>query len=64
MRLFLRPTTQKQTATSLAQPATVNRPAPTRLKRVLWFVALWCAGVAAAMLLALPFRLLMQAAMH
>jgi len=31
---------------------------------VLWFVALWCAGVAGAMLLALPFRLLMHAAMR
>jgi hypothetical protein len=34
------------------------------LKRVLWFIALWCAGVAGAMLLALPFKLLVQAAMH
>jgi hypothetical protein len=31
---------------------------------VSWFVALWCVGVAGAMLLALPFRLLMQAAMR
>jgi hypothetical protein len=31
---------------------------------VLWFIALWCVGVAGAMLLALPFRLLMQAAMR
>ncbi|MGF6642751.1 hypothetical protein [Paraburkholderia sp. GAS82] len=64
MRLSWPPTTQKQTASSLVQPGTAKRPAPTRLKRVLWFVALWCAGVAGAMLLALPFRLLMQAAMR
>jgi hypothetical protein len=38
--------------------------APSRLKRVFWFVTLWCAGVAGAMLLALPFRLLMKACMN
>jgi hypothetical protein len=31
---------------------------------VLWFVGLWCVGVTGAILLALPFRLLMLAAMH
>jgi hypothetical protein len=46
------------------QPAAVNQPAHARLRRVSWFVALWCLGVAGAMLLALPFRLLMQAAMR
>lgn len=35
-----------------------------RLKSTLWFVALWCVGVAGAMLLALPFKLLIQAAAH
>jgi hypothetical protein len=34
------------------------------LRKVLWFVALWCVGVGGAMLLALPFRLLIAAAMH
>ncbi|WP_144157447.1 DUF2474 family protein [Paraburkholderia sp. BCC1885] len=34
------------------------------LRRAGWFVALWCAGVAGALLLALPFRLLMHAAMR
>jgi hypothetical protein len=33
-----------------------------RLKSVLWFIALWCVGVGGAMLLALPFKLLIQAA--
>lgn len=32
-----------------------------RLSRVGWFVALWLAGVGGAMLLAMPFRLLIQA---
>jgi hypothetical protein len=32
------------------------------LNRTLWFIALWCVGVAGAMLLALPFKLLIQAA--
>ena len=64
MRLSRLPSAQTQTASSLAQPGAANQHAPTRLKRVLWFAALWCAGVAGAMLLALPFRLLMQAAMH
>jgi hypothetical protein len=33
-----------------------------RLKSMLWFAALWCVGVGGAMLLALPFKLLIQAA--
>lgn len=32
--------------------------------RALWFVLLWCAGVGGAVLLALPFRLMVQAAIH
>ena len=36
----------------------------SRLKSTLWFVALWCVGVGGAMLLALPFKLLIQAAAH
>ncbi|WP_438392206.1 hypothetical protein [Caballeronia sp. DA-9] len=32
------------------------------LKSTLWFIALWCVGVGGAMLLALPFKLLIQAA--
>jgi hypothetical protein len=38
-----------------------------RVKQVVWFVALWGAGVGGAMLLALPFRLLIKfgaASMH
>ena len=35
-----------------------------RLKSVVWFVALWCCGVGGAMLLALPFRLMIHAAMR
>jgi hypothetical protein len=31
-----------------------------RLRRLFWFVALWGVGVAGAMLLALPFRLLIR----
>ena len=64
MRLSWLSTTRKQTAAGLAQRRAAKRHADSRLKRVLWFVALWCAGVAGAMLLALPFRLLMQAAMR
>jgi hypothetical protein len=71
MRLPWLSTTRKQPASS-PHSAAANGSAHTRLrsglkrglKRLLWFVALWCAGVAGAMLLALPFRLLMQAAMH
>ncbi|WP_213779602.1 hypothetical protein [Caballeronia sp. dw_276] len=32
------------------------------LKRTLWFIALWCVGVGGALLLALPFKLLIQMA--
>lgn len=46
----------------------ITEPQPTvrvsRLKNVLWFVALWCGGVGGAMLLALPFKLMIRAAMH
>jgi hypothetical protein len=34
----------------------------TKVKRVAWFVALWFGGVGGAMLLALPFKLLIRAA--
>jgi hypothetical protein len=65
MRLSWLSSTRKQPAAGLVQTGTTaKRYADSRLKRVLWFVALWCAGVAGAMLLALPFRLLMRAAMH
>lgn len=67
MRLSWRstPHTSNTSATQQRQAeAAAAQPAHGRLKRVLWFVALWCVGVAGAMLLALPFRLLMQAAMH
>lgn len=33
-------------------------------KRMLWFVALWCAGFVGALLLALPFKLLVHAVTH
>ncbi|CAN7613358.1 MULTISPECIES: hypothetical protein [unclassified Caballeronia] len=39
-----------------------DRRGSSRLKSTLWFVALWCVGVGGAMLLALPFKLLIQAA--
>lgn len=42
----------------------VERRKGTRLKSLLWFVALWCVGVGAAMLLALPFKLLIQLGAH
>jgi hypothetical protein len=66
MRLSWRstPHTSNTSATQQPQADAAAQPAHGRLKRVLWFVALWCVGVAGAMLLALPFRLLMQAAMH
>jgi hypothetical protein len=41
-----------------------DRRRASRLKSTLWFVALWCVGVGGAMLLALPFKLLIQAATH
>jgi len=34
------------------------------LRRAAWFVALWCGGVAGALVLAEPFRLLVHSAMH
>jgi hypothetical protein len=39
-----------------------NRRKGRRFRSMLWFVALWCVGVGGAMLLALPFKLLIQAA--
>jgi hypothetical protein len=42
--------------------AGTKRRKGARLKSTLWFVALWCLGVGGAMLLALPFKLLIQAA--
>ncbi|WP_181969760.1 hypothetical protein [Paraburkholderia sp. DHOC27] len=33
-------------------------------KRMMWFVILWLVGFAGTMLLALPFHLLVAAAMH
>ena len=41
-----------------------NRRRISRLKSTLWFVALWCVGVGGAMLLALPFKLLIQMGTH
>jgi len=35
-----------------------------RLRRAFWFVALWCIGVGGALLLALPFEVLMHMAMR
>ncbi|WP_244816251.1 hypothetical protein [Caballeronia sp. Lep1P3] len=35
-------------------------PAMSRAKKLFWFVALWMAGVGGAMLLALPFKLLIR----
>ena len=35
-----------------------------KVRRVFWFIALWCVGVAGASLLALPFEILMRLAMH
>lgn len=31
-----------------------------QLKRLFWFIALWCLGVGGAVLLAFPFELLMR----
>jgi hypothetical protein len=42
----------------------IKRRKGSRLKSTLWFIALWCVGVGGAMLLALPFKLLIQAATH
>ncbi|RFU49910.1 DUF2474 family protein [Paraburkholderia sp. DHOC27] len=44
--------------------ASPQESAPAGRHRVLWFIALWCAGVMGAVLLALPFRLLMDACMQ
>jgi hypothetical protein len=44
--------------------ADIKRRRGAGLKSTLWFVALWCVGVGGAMLLALPFKLLIQAAAH
>lgn len=63
MRLSWRSTPSNPSA-SPRQPGPASGRARVRLRRALWFVVLWCAGVAGAMLLALPFRLLMHAAMH
>ena len=63
MRLSWRSTPSHPPATS-RQAGVAGGHARVRLRRALWFVVLWCAGVAGAMLLALPFRLLMHAAMH
>jgi hypothetical protein len=38
----------------------ITKKIPT-LHRVIWFVVLWCGGVLAAALLALPFKLLILA---
>jgi len=35
-----------------------------RLNRTFWFMALWCVGVGGALLLALPFEVLMHLAMR
>jgi hypothetical protein len=41
---------------------TITKPAARgRLTRMAWFVALWFGGVGGAMLLALPFKLLILA---
>jgi hypothetical protein len=52
-------TITKQTNAGAALGAS---PAPTRkLPGWLWFIALWCFGVASAMLLGFVFKLLMNA---
>jgi hypothetical protein len=63
MHRFRFPLMHRHAAASALQVPT-DASGPTRLHKVLWFVALWCAGVAGAMLLALPFRLLMNACMQ
>jgi hypothetical protein len=40
----------------------VARPRAMKRGRMVWFVALWCLGVAGAFLLALPFEVLMRMA--
>jgi hypothetical protein len=39
-------------------------PEPTCGKRMMWFAILWLFGFAGTMLLAMPFHLLVVAAMH
>ncbi|VVE03853.1 hypothetical protein [Pandoraea terrigena] len=59
-----------RTITDLVRPAVrqqreraiVLGPWRARLIRWGWFVALWCAGVAGAALLALPFKLIIASA--
>ncbi|WP_158934989.1 hypothetical protein [Burkholderia sp. S171] len=50
------------TITETEAETDTNRRKGSRLKSTVWFVALWCVGVGGAMLLALPFKLLIQAA--
>ena len=33
-------------------------------RRAFWFVMLWCGGFIATLLISLPFKLLVRAAMH
>jgi len=47
--------------TTITEPRVEPRKR-SALKGTLWFIALWCVGVAGAMLLALPFKLLIQMA--
>jgi hypothetical protein len=53
-----------ETNTETDTETDIKRRKGARLKSTLWFVALWCVGVGGAMLLALPFKLLIQAAAH
>jgi len=54
--------TETGTETEAETETGIKRREGSRLKSTLWFVALWCVGVGGAMLLALPFKLLIQAA--
>jgi hypothetical protein len=54
--------TKTETGTETETETGIKRREGSRLKSTLWFVALWCVGVGGAMLLALPFKLLIQAA--
>jgi len=54
--------TKTETGTETEAETGIKRREGSRLKSTLWFVALWCVGVGGAMLLALPFKLLIQAA--
>lgn len=40
---------------------TDRAPTPSRRRQWLWFVALWCAGLIGALLLAAPVKLLLIA---